>query len=133
MTREVRFLSARLITNFFAVLAVAQFVPFGIGFPPQGTREFWVSVLVFAAVLAIVNAYVRPVVSLVLKPLTCLLGVLTFGLSHFLINVLVFWSAGLMVEQIEITSFGAALLGALVVSVVAVFGSLVFGARDAAR
>ena len=86
MTRELRYLLARLVTCFFAVLAVAAFVPDGIVFPPEGTRDFWTTITAFAAVLALVNAYVRPVVDLLLKPVTCVLGMLTLGLSHVVVS-----------------------------------------------
>ncbi len=129
MTREARFLLARLVTNFFAVVAVTALVREGIRFPEQGSRDYWIAVLSFAAVLALANAYVRPTIELVLKPLTCLLGILTFGLSHFILSAGVFWIASLVVEQIQIQDVGAALLGALIVGVVGLFGSLVFGGR----
>ena len=129
MTREARFLLARLVTTFFAVVAVTALVPDGIRFPDQGSTEYWIAVLSFAAVLAIANAYVQPAIELVLKPLTCLLGILTFGLSHFILSAGVFWIASLVVEQIQIQSVGATLLGALIVSVVGLFGSLVLGGR----
>ena len=126
---EFRFLTARLVVNFFAVLAVTALIPEGIRFPEPGTRQFWIAVMVFAAVLAVLNAYVRPAVELVLKPLTCLLGLLTLGLSHFAINAAVFWIASLTVTEIEITGVGAALLGALIVSAVGLLGSMLLGGR----
>ena len=126
---EFRFLVARLVVSFFAVLAVTALLPEGIRFPEQGTREFWIAAIAFAAVLAVLNAYVRPAVELVLKPLTCLLGMLTLGLSHFIINAAVFWIASLTVAEIEITSVGAALLGALIVSAVGLLGSILLGGR----
>ena len=76
--REVRFLIARLITNFFAVLAVTLLLEDGIVFPERGTAAFWAASLSLAAVLAILNSYVRPVVEFVLKPIGCLLHLLTF-------------------------------------------------------
>ena len=102
MTSELRFLLARLVTGFFAALAVAVLIPDGVAFPPQGTREFWLTITLFAAVLAVVNAYVRPVLDVVLKPVTCVLGALTLGLSHVLISAGVFWLTAATVESIHI-------------------------------
>ncbi|MBM4437182.1 MAG: phage holin family protein [Actinobacteria bacterium] len=127
--RVVRSVFARLFTNVIAVLAVVQFVPNGIMFPPTATREFWVAVTAFAAVLALANACVRPVVDCILTPISCVLGVLTLGLSHLALNVAVFGGAAALVPGVRIESPGAALLGALIVSVVGSAGSVLLGGR----
>ena len=128
--REIRFLIARLVTNFFAVLAVTLLLEEGIVFPERGTDAFWVASLSLAAVLAILNSYVRPVVEFVLKPIGCLLHLLTFGLSHFLISAVVFWIATLVVEDFVITGVGPALIGTVIVAIIGAFGSFVFGGRS---
>lgn len=133
LTREVRFLLARLVTNFFAVLAITQLLDGGIVFPDRDTDSFWVASLSLAAVLSGINSYVRPVVEFVIKPVGCLLSLLTFGLSHFLISALVFWIATLIVEDFSVRGVGPALLGTLVISLVGAFGSLVFGRRRVER
>ena len=130
MTRELRYLLARLVTCFFAVLAVAAFVPDGIAFPPDGTRDFWTTITAFAAVLALVNAYVRPVVDLLLKPVTCVLGILTLGLSHVVVSAAVFWLAAQTVEAIEIRTVIGAVVGSIIVGLVNVAGSVVLGGRE---
>ena len=133
LTREVRFLLARLVTNFFAVLAITQLLDGGIGFPDRDTDSFWVASLSLAAVLAGINSYVRPIVEFVLKPVGCLLSLLTFGFSHFLVSALAFWIATLLVEDFVVSGVGPALLGTLVISLVGAFGSLVFGKRRTER
>jgi len=125
LTREVRFLLARLVTNFFAVLAITQLLD-GVIVRPE---SLWVASLSLAAVLAGINSYVRPVVQFILKPVGCLLSLLTFGFSHFLISALVFWIATLIVEDFVVSGVGPALLGTLIISLVGAFGSLVFGKR----
>ena len=127
--RELRFFTARLLTNFFAVLAVIQFVPDGIVFPPPESDRFWPTVTGFAVVLAAVNSYVRPVVELIATPVSCVLGMLTMGLSHAAVNAAVFWAAAQLVEDIAIVQIPAAILGATIVSVVGVLGSLFLGGR----
>ena len=129
LTREVRFLLARLVTNFFAVLAITQLLDGGIEFPDRDTNSFMVASLSLAAVLAGINSYVRPVVQFILKPVGCLLSLLTFGFSHFLISALVFWIATLIVDDFVVSGVGPALLGTLIISLVGAFGSLVFGKR----
>ncbi len=130
MSREFRFLIARFVTCFFAVLAVAALVPDGLELPPEGTRDFWTTVMAFAAVLALVNAYVRPVVDLLLKPVTCVLGFLTLGLSHVLVSAGVFWLAAQTVEAIEIRSVIGALVGSIIVGLINVVGSILLGGRE---
>lgn len=129
MTSELRFLLARLVTGFFAALAVAVLIPDGVAFPPQGTREFWLTITLFAAVLAVVNAYVRPVLDVVLKPVTCVLGALTLGLSHVLISAGVFWLTAATVESIHIQTVPGALFGSVIVGLVNMIGSLLLGGR----
>ena len=129
MTRELRFLLARFVTCFFAVLVVAAIVPDGIAFPPAGSRDYWTTVAAFAAVLALVNAYVRPVMDVLLKPVTCVLGFLTLGVSHVLVSAGVFWLAAQVVEAIEIRTIVGALVGSVIVGVFNVVGSMLLGDR----
>ena len=128
--REISFLLARLITNFFAVLAVTQLLENGIVLPERGSDRFWLATFSVAAALAILNSYVRPALELVLKPISCLLKLLTYGLSHFVISALVFWAATMLADDFTIVDIGTALLGTLIVAAVGAFGSLVFGGRS---
>ena len=130
LSREISFLLARLITNFFAVLAVTQFLENGIVLPERGSDRFWLATFSVAAALAILNSYVRPALELVLKPISCLLKLLTFGLSHFVISAVVFWAATILVDDFTIVDVSTALLGTLIVAAVGAFGSLVFGGRS---
>lgn len=130
MTREVRFLLARLVTGFFAALAVAAWIPDGVSFPQAGTCEFWLTLTLFAGALAVVNAYVRPVLDVILSPLTCCLGVVTLGLSHVLVSAGVFWMAAQAVEAIEIRTVSGAVIGAVIVGGINMLGSIMLGGRD---
>ena len=80
--------------------------------------------------LALVNAYVRPVVDVLLKPVTCVLGVLTLGLSHVLVSAGVFWLAAQAVEAIEIRNVVGAVVGSILVGLVNMGGSLLLGGRE---
>jgi putative membrane protein len=98
-----------------ALLAAAWLLP---GIRVEGTA--WVSYGVMAAVLALVNAIVRPV----LKFLTCPLIVLTLGLFVLVINAVTLLLSARIAQALGagffVESFGAAFLGALIVSIVTV-------------
>ncbi|EEH63294.1 hypothetical protein HMPREF0044_1533 [Gleimia coleocanis DSM 15436] len=74
---------------------------------------------VFSLALIVVNKLVRPVLKLLSLPLL----VLTLGLFSFILNALMFMLAGWISVQthtgIMVDSFWAALLGALITSVIA--------------
>jgi putative membrane protein len=69
--------------------------------------------LVFAIVLGILNALVRPILLL----LTCPITLLTLGLFVFVINAVVFELAAALVGSVHVDGFLGALLGSLVVTV----------------
>lgn len=86
------------------------------------------AVLIMAIVLGLVNAVVRPVLQL----LSCGLLILTLGLFTFVINAamlaLASWiSVNWFGAGFSIDSFGSALLGSIVVSIVSFLLSLFVG------
>jgi putative membrane protein len=86
--------------------------------------EGWQSTLIVAAILGLLNMYVRPVLVLVSFPIT----ILSLGLFLIFINAallgLTDWIANLSDEiHFDVEGIGAALLGALVISLV----SLILG------
>jgi putative membrane protein len=97
----------RVIVNAAALWVAAQLVP---GFVIAG-----VTPLVLAAlVLGLVNAIVRPVLVILTLPLT----LVTLGLFLFVLNAFCLWLTSRLVPGFEVQTFGSALLGALVISVV---------------
>jgi putative membrane protein len=76
----------------------------------------WLTLAIFAAVLAILNTFVRPILLFLSIPFTCL----TAGLFVFVINTGLFALAGALVPGFHVADFWAALIGALAVSVVGV-------------
>jgi putative membrane protein len=70
--------------------------------------------IVAALVLGLVNALVRPVITILTLPLT----ILTLGLFYLVVNGLAFGLAAALVEGFSVDGFGSAVLGALVVSIV---------------
>lgn len=114
----------RIIINAAALAVAAHFVH-GITF--QGVP----SLLAMAALFGLVNALIRPVVTI----LSCPLLILTLGLFTFVINALMLFLAGAFADllglQFRVNGFGAAFWGALVVSVVSFVLSLfLHPARD---
>ncbi len=69
--------------------------------------------LLASLVLGLVNTLVRPILILLTLPVTFL----TLGLFIFVINGLMFWAAADLVTGFQVDNFGAAMLGALIYSV----------------
>lgn len=100
----------RLILNALAVLLAAKIIP-GIF-----VASFGVALLV-AMVLAVLNV----TLGFLLKVITFPLTLITFGLFLLVVNGLVFWAAT-FVKGFEVQGFGAAFLGALIVTAVSMIG-----------
>jgi putative membrane protein len=73
--------------------------------------------LVGALVLGLANAFVRPVLVLLTLPVT----VVTLGLFLLVVNALMLALAAAFVDGFEIDGFGAALVGAVLLSVMNFF------------
>ncbi len=110
----------RLIINAAALTAAAYLVP-GIDIVGE---PGWVTVAIMALVFGLVNALIRPL----LKLLTCPLIILTLGLFTLVINGLMLWLASWIGRQFtlgfEVSGFWSAFWGALVISVVSFFLTL---------
>jgi putative membrane protein len=86
----------------------------------------WETLLVAAAVFTLVNALIKPVVTVLSIPFI----VLTLGLFYFLVNVLMLYVTDWLVGDFDIETFWAGALAAIIVSVVnAVLHALVPGER----
>ena len=84
---------------------------------PGVTVSSWSALAVAALVLGVVNAIVRPILVILTLPIT----VLTLGLFYLVVNGLAFALAAALVPGFQIAGWGAAILGALVTSVVSWF------------
>lgn len=71
--------------------------------------------LVAAVVLGLVNAIVKPILVLLTLPLT----IVTLGLFLFVINALTIWLAGALTPGFDVSGFVPALLGSIVLTLVA--------------
>jgi putative membrane protein len=73
----------------------------------------WWSLLIAAAVFTLVNMWVKPILTILSLPFI----ILTLGLFLFLLNILMLYITDWLTD-FDLTSFGAAALAAIVVSVV---------------
>jgi putative membrane protein len=102
----VRFL-LRLLLNGFAIIVAAWLVP-GVGISGPAAA-------IFAGILlGLVNALIRPVLILLTLPFT----LLTLGLFIFVVNAICFALTAALVPGFDLSGFGAAFFGALVVTIV---------------
>jgi putative membrane protein len=97
------------------VLAVALWVAAYL-VPGVGVTS-WPALAVGALILGFVNAVVRPILVILTLPIT----ILTLGLFYLIVNAAAFGLAAAMVPGFSIDSLGAAVVGALVVSIVSWF------------
>lgn len=100
-------LIVRLVINAAALWIAAYIVP-GISI----TENIGGLALV-ALVFGVVNAFIKPIVTL----LTCPLNILTLGLFTLVINALMLLLTAAVVSGISVEGFLPALLGGLVVSI----------------
>ena len=101
----------RLIINAGA-LCVAAWAISGIHL------EGWKAILIASLVFGFVNAFIKPLVSV----LTCLIQMATLGLFTLVINAAMLYLTAWLVEALDLTfdidNFWSALLGAIIVSIV---------------
>jgi len=97
----------RVFVNALAIVFAAAIVP---GIEIRGV----LAALGAGLVLGVVNAIVRPVLLILTLPLT----LVSLGLFLFVLNGLCLWLTSTLVKGFEIHGFWAAILGALIVSVV---------------
>lgn len=108
----------RLLINAAALWVAVRLVP-GVSFSGDG-----VLLLVVALVFGVLNACVRPLLWLLTLPFL----VLTLGLFTFVLNAMLLWMtsalSGALGLGFHVDGFGAAFLGALVVSAVSILLSM---------
>jgi putative membrane protein len=97
----------RLVVNAVAVFLAANLVP-GIHVNTPGTA------LLAGLILGFVNALIKPVLFVLTLPFT----ILTLGLFIFVVNAVCLALVAWLVPGFTISGFGAALLGAIVISLV---------------
>lgn len=111
-------LIGRTLINAIAIAVTAYLLP-GISYGHTsygfGGADPWISLLLTALVLGLVNAFVKPIVSLISLPISCL----TLGLFHFVVSGLML----LLVSAVPFLGFQVdniltAIIGAIVIGIV---------------
>ena len=93
--------------NAIALMAVAYLLP-GI------TVASFVTALIAALVLGLVNAVIKPILILLTLPAT----LLTLGLFIFVLNGLLFWFVGSFIQGFVVAGFWPGVFGAIVFSLI---------------
>jgi putative membrane protein len=141
VTVRVLDLLVKIIVNAIAVYVAVLLVP-QINFPAADSLlEFegnWWHVVVVALILALINAYVKPILKVLSFPITMLsMGLFALVLNAFLLLFVAFlagyvevnFSIGGFPPNFTADSFVGALLGSIVISIV----SIVLGMLDRGR
>jgi putative membrane protein len=107
------------LINALALLALPYVVP-------SIQVDTFLTALVAALVLGLVNTLIRPLVVLLTLPAT----VLTLGLFIFIVNGLLFWMVASFVDGFRVGGFWSAVLGSIVYALISWAASmLVYGGK----
>lgn len=121
------YLLIRLIINAVALWVATRLVP---GISAEGNI---VTLLVVALIFGSVNAFIRPLLSI----LTCPLQILTLGLFTLVVNALMLWLTGFIATQLglgfTVDGFLPALLGGIIVTVVSIILTMVMRGDERRR
>ena len=103
----------------WAIVAAALWVAASV--VPGVTVTTVPALLIAAFVLGLVNALVRPILTILTLPIT----ILTLGLFYLVVNAAAFGLAAAVVPGFSVAGFGSSVIGALLVSLVSwVLGAL---------
>lgn len=93
---------------------------------PGVTVESYQALAIAAIVLGLVNALIRPILTILTLPIT----ILTLGLFYLLVNGFTFLLAAKLVPGFHVAGFWWSVLGALLVSVISAFVGAFAGHDD---
>ena len=118
MSRQQSSFIYRWVIGGFALLIATAIVQ---GIRYQGTT---VQFIILAALFGLVNAFLRPI----LLTLSCPLVLLTLGLFIFVVNAILLLITASLGQAIgipfQVDSFGTALLGSIIISIVSTLASM---------
>lgn len=107
-----------LILRWFINALILLVIPYIV----QGVQVDGVyTAIILAAVLAFVNAFIRPVLLILTLPI----NILTLGLFTLVINGLLFWFVSTFIKGFYVTDFWSAFWAALVYTIVSILINLV--------
>jgi len=73
----------------------------------------WVALIV-GACLTLFNMFIKPVINILTLPI----NLITLGLFSLVVNGILFWYLGTLIKGFQVTTFSAAFVGALLVSII---------------
>ena len=101
-----------------AALFVAAWVLSGVSYGND-----WWALLIAAIVFTLVNAFIKPILTILSIPFI----VITLGIFYFLLNILILYITDWIVGPFEIKTFWWGALAALIVSIVNGILHMIFG------
>ncbi|SEF64118.1 putative membrane protein [Halpernia humi] len=110
----------RLLVTAAVAFVLSKYFLSGVHIASFGTA------IIFAIVLALLNFFVRPILSILGLPLT----IITFGLFSFVINALIILLAGHFVTGMTVDGFWWALIFSICLSVVTSLLDSAFTSKD---
>ena len=102
---------------------------FGIIFTAALLDNFNVTLLgaIFGSVfLGVVNVFIRPILLLLTLPI----NILSLGFFTLIINALMLWLTSIMIKGFDITSFGNAIIAAIIIALLNFIFNLILGNRN---
>jgi putative membrane protein len=111
-------LLGRVVINAIAIAVAAALIP-GISYGHTaygyGEADKWISLALTALVLGVVNAFVRPIISLIAMPITCL----TLGLFQLVVaGLMLLLVSAIPALGFQVDGIITAIIGAIVIGLV---------------
>lgn len=123
----MRFL-LRWLATALAVAVVVWLVP---GVDIIGGTEAWGAIAIFAAILALINMSIRPILQVLSLPIS----IITLGIFYLVVNTFMLYVAGWIANGLFhvgfiIETFGSAFVASIVISIVAGIVNSITGANE---
>jgi len=83
----------------------------------------FMTAIVAAAIIGIINTFLRPILIILTLPI----NILTLGLFTLVINGLIFYFVGNLVEGFQVTGYLASFIGAFILSVINILATFLLG------
>ncbi len=99
---------SRIIINAIAIYTAVQLVS-GISLEIN-----FINLVLVGLLLGIINTFIKPILTLLSLPFV----LLTFGLFTIIINIALLFLMSYLIPSFEVDSFGAGLLGVIIISLV---------------
>jgi putative membrane protein len=111
-------LIGRVLINAIAIAVAAALIP-GISYGHTaygyGDADKWISLALTALVLGVVNAFVRPIISMIAMPITCL----TLGLFQLVVaGLMLLLVSAIPALGFQVDGIITAIIGAIVIGLV---------------